>query len=154
MVNPIPDGYPRVIPYLIIDGAAAAIEFYSKVFGATERMRMPGPGPDGSIGHAELEIGGSVIMLADVSDMSGPSPTKLGGSPVSVMVYVPDVDATYERAMAEGAESLSAPENQFYGDRSAGIVDPFGHRWHIASHVEDVSEEEIGRRMQEMFGQG
>lgn len=152
MVNPIPDGYPRVIPYLTVDGASAAIDFYTSVFGATERMRMPAPG--GTIGHAEIEIGDSLVMLADTSDMSGPSPAKLGGSPVTVMLYVPDVDATYERALAEGAESMSAPQDQFYGDRSAGIVDPFGHRWHIASHIEDVSEEEVGRRMKEMFGDG
>jgi PhnB protein len=150
VVDPIPAGYPQVIPYLTVEGAAAAIDFYVAVLGAKERMRMPAPG--GTVGHAEVEIGDSLIMLADSSDMSGPSPAKLGGSPVAVMVYVPDVDATYARALAEGATSVSEPSNQFYGDRSAGFLDPFGHRWHIASHVEDVSEEEMGRRMKEMTG--
>jgi PhnB protein len=141
-----------VIPYLVVDNAAAAIDFYIAVLGAKERMRMPGP--DGRIGHAEIEVGDSVIMLADHSEMSGPTPKELGGSPVTVMVYVPDVDATYERALAEGAESVSKPETQFYGDRSASIVDPFGHRWHLSTHVEDVSEEEMNRRMAELMGQG
>jgi PhnB protein len=149
-VNPIPDGYPRVIPYLSVDGAAGAIAFYVSVLGATERMRMPGP--DDKIGHAELEIGDSVVMLADASPQGGPSPRELGGSPVTVMVYVPDVDATYAAAIDAGAESLMKPENQFYGDRAAAFTDPFGHRWHIASHVEDVSPEEMDKRMREVMG--
>ncbi|MGQ0625255.1 MAG: VOC family protein [Sporichthyaceae bacterium] len=148
-VNPIPDGYPSVSPYLVIDGAAEAIAFYVAVLGATERMRMPGPG--GSIGHAEVEIGSSVVMLADVSDMSGPDPKKLGGSPVTLMVYVPDCDATYQAAVDAGAESISKPEDQFYGDRSAAFTDPFGHKWNLHTHVEDVSEEEMGRRMQALM---
>jgi PhnB protein len=149
-VNPIPEGYPRVIPYLSVDGAADAIAFYVSVLGATERMRMLGR--DDKIGHAELEIGDSVVMLADASPQGGPSPRQIGGSPVTVMVYVPDVDATYAAAIEAGAESFMKPENQFYGDRAAAFTDPFGHRWHIASHVEDVSPEEMGRRMKQMMG--
>lgn len=145
MVNPIPEGYPRVIPYLTVDGAAAAIDFYTSVLGATERMRMPMP--DGTIAHAEIEIGTGMVMLADAGEMSGPGPKQIGGSPVTVMVYVPDIDATFEAAVAAGAEIVSKPENQFYGDRSAAFTDPFGHKWHIASHVEDVPEEEMEKRM-------
>lgn len=149
-VNPIPDGYPRVSPYLVVDGAADAIAFYVSALGATERMRMPGP--DGKIGHAEIGFGESIVMLADVSDQSGPGPKQIGGSPVSVMLYVEDVDAVYQAAIEAGAESVSKPEDAFYGDRGAGIVDPWGHRWHLASHVEDVSEEEMQRRMQALMG--
>ncbi len=149
-VNPIPDGYPRVTPYLVVDGAAAAIAFYTSTLGGTEKMRMPGP--EGKIGHAEVTFGDSVVMLADVQEGSGPGPKTLGGSPVSVMLYVADVDATYQAALDAGAESTQKPEDQFYGDRSAAIVDPWGHRWHLASHVEDVSEAEMARRMQELMG--
>ena len=155
MVKPIPDGYPHVIPYLSIAGAAKAIEFYSEVFGAKERMRMPGPPnqPD-SVGHAELEIGNSMIMLADeYPDMGSRGPKHYGGSPVTISVYVEDVDATFERAIKAGAKEVRPLENQFYGDRTAVIEDPFGHSWHIASHVEDVSEEEMTKRMAAM-GQG
>ena len=149
-VNPIPEGYPRVSPYLVVDGAADAIAFYVSALGATERMRMPGP--DGKVGHAEIGFGDSIVMLADVSDQSGPGPKQIGGSPVSVMLYVEDVDAVYEAAIEAGAESVSKPEDAFYGDRGAGIIDPWGHRWHLASHVEDVSEEEMQRRMQALMG--
>lgn len=152
-VKPVPDGYPRVTPYLSIDGAAEAIDFYCNVLGATERMRMPGP--DGKIGHAELEIGGSVIMLADTfPDMGGQSPKALGGSPVFLMVYVEDVDAVFEKAVAAGAKAVRPVENQFYGDRSGHFEDPWGHQWNVASHVEDVSPEEMDRRMAEMMGGG
>ena len=113
-------------------------------------MRMPGP--DGRIGHAELEIGDSVVMLADASPQGGPSPREIGGSPVTVVVYVPDVDAAYAAAIEAGAQSLIEPKNQFYGDRAAAFTDPFGHRWHIASHVEDVSPEEMDRRMKQVMG--
>jgi len=151
-VKPIPDGYPRVSPYLVVDGAQKAIEFYATVLGATERMRMPGP--DGRLGHAEIEVGDSIIMLADeYPDMGAKAPAAYGGSPVSVMVYVEDVDATVNRATEAGATVVRPLENQFYGDRSATFDDPFGHRWTIATHVEDVSPEEMGRRMAEM-GQG
>lgn len=151
-VKPIPDGYPRVSPYLVVDGAQKAIDFYTSVLGATERMRMPGP--DGRIGHAELQFGDSVVMLADeFPDMGAKAPSAYGGSPVSIMVYVEDVDATFGKATEAGATVVRPPENQFYGDRSATFDDPFGHRWTVNTHVEDVSPEEVGRRAAEM-GQG
>ncbi len=150
-VRPIPEGYPRVMPYLIIDGASAAIDFYTSVLGAKERMRMPGPG--GSIGHAELEIGDSIVMLADESpDMGARGPKSVGGSPVSIMVYVEDVDATFAAALAAGATETQPLEDKFYGDRSGGFEDPWGHSWHIATHIEDVAPEEMDRRMAEMMG--
>lgn len=150
-VNPIPDGYPRVTPYLNIAGAADAIDFYCKILGASERMRMAGP--DGKIGHAELDLGGSIVMLADENpDMGNKSPGTLGGTPVSMMVYVADVDATYAAAIAAGATEIQAVENRFYGDRSGMFKDPWGHEWTVSSHVEDVSEEEMARRMAELPG--
>ena len=152
-VQPIPEGYPRVMPYLNVAGAADAIDFYCKVLGATERMRMGGP--DGATGHAEIEIGGSVIMLADESqEMGNKSPATLGGTPVSIMLYVEDADATYAAAIAAGASEIAPLEDKFYGDRSGMFKDPWGHEWTVASHVEDVSEEEMGRRMAEMMGGG
>ena len=130
-------------------GAAAAIDFYTHVFGATERMRMPGPGD--TIGHCELQLGDSLIMLADESpDIEFRSPTSLGGTPVTISVYVDDVDGVFERAVAAGATVVRPVENQFYGDRSGQFVDPFGHRWSVASHVEDVSPEEMERRAAEL----
>jgi PhnB protein len=151
-VKPIPDSYPRVSPYLVVDGAQKAIEFYTTVLGATERMTMPGP--DGRIGHAELQLGDSLIMLADEFPAMGiKGPSAYGGSPVSISVYVEDVDATLDKATGAGASVVRPLENQFYGDRSATFDDPFGHRWTIATHVEDVSPEEMGRRAAEM-GQG
>ena len=144
-VKPIPDGYPQVIPYLIVDGGEAAIGFYSKVLGATERMHMPSPG--GRIGHAELELGDSVIMLADEHpDMGILGPRSVGGTPVMISVYVEDVDSVFERALAEGAKSVRPVENQFYGDRTGQFEDPFGHRWSVATHVEDVPPEEMEER--------
>lgn len=152
MVNPIPDNYPRVIPYLHVDGASDAIDFYTRVLGATERGRMPGDGP-GKVGHAELEIGGSVIMLADeVPDMDVRGPRNVGGTPVTVCVYVEDVDAVVDRATAAGAKLLRPVEDQFYGDRSGTFEDPFGHQWNIMTHVEDVSPEEMQRRIAAMGG--
>jgi PhnB protein len=148
-VKPIPDGYPRLSPYLIVDGAAKAIAFYRTVFGAKERMRLDGP--EGKIGHAELEIGGSLIMLADeFPQMDAFAPAKFGGSPIGLQTYVEDVDAVVGKAVAAGAKLLRPVQNQFYGDRSATIEDPFGHRWHVATHVEDVSNDEIARRLAEM----
>jgi len=145
MVNPIPDHYPRVMPYLIVDGAADAIDFYKSVFGATERMRMPGP--DGRIGHAELHIGDSVIMLADeYPEMEIRGPRTIGGTPVTLHVYVEDADAAFERALAAGATSSRAMELRFYGDRSGQFEDPFGHKWDVATHVEDVSPDEMEKR--------
>ena len=152
-VQPIPEGYPRLSPYLCVDGAARAIEFYCDVLGATERMRMDGP--DGSIGHAELELGNSVIMLADEHpDIGFLSPTRIGGTAVTLHAYVEDVDAVFERALAAGAKSLRPVENQFYGDRSGQFEDPFGHRWSVASHVEDVDPEEMARRAEQAAAGG
>jgi len=152
-VKAIPDGYPQVTPYLCVDGADAAIDFYRTVLGATERLRMPGP--DGRIGHCELELGDSVIMLSDEHpEMGVAGPRTIGGTPVTISVYVEDVDAVYQRAVEAGATSLRPLENQFYGDRSAQFEDPFGHRWNIASHVEDVSPEEMDRRAAEAAAGG
>ncbi|MPZ87956.1 MAG: VOC family protein [Nitriliruptorales bacterium] len=150
-VKPIPDGYPQVSAYLCIDGASAAIEFYSKVFGTTERTRMPSPG--GKVGHAELQLGDSVIMLADEApEMGMRSPKSVGGSPVTMSVYVDDVDAVFNRAVNAGARALRPVEEQFYGDRSGQFEDPFGHRWSVSTHVEDVSPEEMAKRAAEMAG--
>jgi len=149
MPKAIPDNYPRVTPYLIVDGAGDAIDFYTKVLGASERGRMAGP--DGRVGHAELSLGDSMIMLADENPQMGiVGPKGIGGSPVTLHVYVEDVDAVFEAATAAGASSTRDVEDRFYGDRSGQFEDPFGHRWSIASHVEDVSPEEMGRRMAEM----
>ena len=150
-VQPIPEGYPQVSPYLCVDGAAAAIDFYGAVFGTTERMRMPAP--DGKIGHAELQLGDAVIMLADESPEIGfRSPKAIGGSPVILSLYVDDVDAVVSRAEQAGATVVRPVETQFYGDRSGQFQDPFGHRWSIATHVEDVSPEEMERRAAEAMG--
>ena len=145
MAKAIPDDYPRVTPYLYIDGASAAIDFYRSVLGASERMRMSGP--DGKIGHAELDVGDSVIMLADSNpDMDVRSPKSIGGTPVALHVYVEDADGVFERAMQAGARQLRPVEDQFYGDRSGQFEDPFGHRWNVATHVEDVSPDEMAKR--------
>ena len=144
-VKPIPEGYPQVTPYLHVDGADAAIEFYSKVLGAKERMRMPGP--DGRIGHAELQLGESIIMLADEHpDIGVLGPKTIGGTPVTISVYVEDVDAVFEAAVAEGATVLRQVEDQFYGDRTGQFEDPFGQRWSVATHVEDVPPGEMEKR--------
>ena len=150
-VKPIPDGYPQVTPYLCVDGAKAAIEFYVKVFGARERMHMPGP--DGKIGHAELELGDSVIMLSDEHpDMGALGPKTIGGTPVTISLYVEDVDAVFDAAVAAGATAVRAVEDQFYGDRTGQLEDPFGHRWSVATHVEDVPPEEMEKRMKAFMG--
>jgi PhnB protein len=144
-VKPIPDGYHSVTPYLIIKGAADAIEFYKKAFGATELFRMAQP--NGKIGHAEIKIGDSPIMLADeFPEMKYVGPKALGGSPVSLMIYVEDVDRVFNQAIAAGGEQQRPVEDKFYGDRGGSLVDPFGHVWHIATHKEDVSEEEMQKR--------
>lgn len=151
MVKPIPDDYPQVTPYLCVDGASAAIDFYVKVFGATERMRMGGP--DGRLGHAEVQIGSGLVMLSDEwPEMDIRGPRSIGGSPVTVSVYVEDVDAVFAKAIEAGATSLRDPEDQFYGDRSGQFLDPFGHRWSVATHVEDVDPDELQRRAAEHGG--
>ena len=143
--KPIPEGYHTATPYLIIKDAASAIEFYKKAFGATELMRMADP--SGKIGHAEIRIGNSPIMLADeVPGMGYRSPQSLGGSPVSILLYVEDVDAVFSQAVAAGAKVERPVQDQFYGDRSGGVTDPFGHVWHIATHIEDVAPEELRKR--------
>jgi PhnB protein len=149
MPEPIPAGFPRVTPYLIVDGAAGAIDFYTSVLGASERMRLPMG--DGRLGHAELTLGDGLIMLADENEqMSILGPKRIGGTPVTLHVYVEDCDAVFERARAAGAKPLRAVEDQFYGDRSGQFEDPFGHRWNVATHIEDVPAEEMERRAREM----
>jgi PhnB protein len=143
--KPIPDGYHAITPYLIIDGAARAIDFYKAAFGATELFRIAGP--DGKIGHAELRIGDSVVMLADEHHEQGHhSPRKLGGSPVSLLLYVEGVDKVVDRAVTQGAVLKRPVADQFYGDRTGTVEDPFGHQWHISTHVEDVPPAELERR--------
>jgi len=144
--KPIPDGYHTATPYLIIKNATKAIEFYKQAFGAKETMRFPGP--DGKIGHAEIRVGDSAIMMADEFPEKGVrSPESFGGSPVMILLYVEDVDAVTARAIAAGAKSVRPVQDQFYGDRSGTIADPFGHVWTISTHKEDVSPEEMQRRM-------
>jgi len=142
--EPIPAGYHSVTPYLIINGAADAIEFYKKAFGATELFRMP---HGDKIGHAEIKIGDSPIMLADeYPEMGFKSPKSIGGTPVSLMIYVEDVDTVFPRAIAEGGVEMKPLQDQFYGDRSGTLTDPFGHVWTVATHMEDLTPEEMGQR--------
>ena len=151
-VKPIPDGYHSVTPYLIVKGAADAIAFYEKAFGATELFRMAGP--DGKVGHAEFRIGDSPVMLADeFPEMGAKGPRAFGGSPVHMLIYVEDRDAVFARALALAAgATVSRPlEDQFYGDRSGTLTDPFGHRWTIATHKEDLSPEELQKRSEAAF---
>jgi PhnB protein len=148
-VKPIPDGYHVLTAYLIVNGADKAIEFYKKAFGATELFRLGGP--DGRVGHAELKIGDSRLMLADeFPEMGARGPRTIGGSPVRILIYVENVDVVVERAIAAGAKVVRPVENQFYGDRAGGLEDPFGHYWHVATHVEDVPPEEMAKRGAEM----
>ena len=141
----IPKGYHAVTPYLSVQGAADAIAFYKKAFGAKEVMRMPGPG--GSIGHAEVQVGDSRIMLADESpDMNFRSPRAIGGTPVTIHLYVQDADKVAKKAIASGAKLLRPVADQFYGDRSGSLEDPFGHVWHIATHIADIPIEELKKR--------
>lgn len=152
-VKAIPEGYHSVTPYLIIRGATEAIEFYKKAFGAIELFRFPAP--EGKIGHAEIKIGDSPVMLADeYPDMGYKGPETLGGSPVSIMIYVDDVDTTFNQAVDLGATVKEALSDKFYGDRMGTVVDPFGHVWHVATHKEDVSVEELQRRAQAAHGGG
>ena len=144
-VRPVPEGYHSVTPYLVVDGAAGAIEFYKKAFGATEVLRMAAPG--GRVGHAEIRIGDSLIMLADEHpDMGARGPKAFGGSPVTLHLYVADVDAVARQAVAAGAKERRPVKDQFYGDRSGTFEDPYGHVWHIATRKEDLAPEEIRRR--------
>ena len=144
-VKPIPDGYHSVTPYLCVKGAAQAIEFYKKAFLATERMRIAQP--DGRVGHAELQVGDSVIMLSDeFPEIGARSPQSLGGSPVGIHLYVEDADAIFSQAVAAGAKIKRPIADQFYGDRLGGVEDPFGHTWWISTHKEDLSPQEIERR--------
>ncbi|MFI5104321.1 MAG: VOC family protein [Terriglobales bacterium] len=144
-----PDGYHAITPYLVIKGAAAAIEFYKKAFGATELVRMPQP--DGRVGHAELKIGDSVVMMADeFPEMDTVGPQTLGNSPVGLLLYVDNADAVFAKAVSLGAKVKKPMADQFYGDRNGTLEDPFGHKWTIGMHVEDVSPEEIKRRMAAM----
>ena len=148
-VKAIPEGYYSLTPYLVCKGAAEAIEFYQKAFGAVETVRMPGPG--GRIMHAEVKIGNSMLMLSDENPERGNvSPATLGGTTGSVMIYTDDVDATFKNAIAGGARSTSEPADMFWGDRMGTITDPFGHNWAIATHKEDVSPEEMEKRMAAM----
>jgi PhnB protein len=141
-VKSIPDGYHSVQPYLMINGAAKAIEFYKNAFGATERLCMKQP--DGRVGHAELQIGDSCIMMADENpQIEAFAPAHYGGSPVSLLIYTEDCDRMYRQAIAAGAKSEREPADQFYGDRMAGVKDPFGYKWFIATHIKDVSKEEL-----------
>jgi len=149
-VKPIPEGYHSVTAYLIIDGAAAAIDYYKKAFGAVELFRMEHAG---KIGHAEIKIGDSPIMLADPQpEMGYRDPKSLGGTPVSLMIYLDDVDTIYKQAIANGGVELKALQDQFYGDRSGTLTDPFGHVWTIATHKEDVTPEEMDKRIKAAHG--
>jgi PhnB protein len=147
-VHPIPEGYHSITPYLVVDGAAAAIDWYKRALGATEILRMP---MGDRIGHAEIRIGDSVVMLSDEwPDMNLLGPKKRGGVTSSLMIYLPDVDAAFARAIEAGATEERPVADQFYGDRTGTLVDPFGHRWMISTHVEDVTPEEMDRRMAAM----
>lgn len=144
-VKPIPDGYHTAAPYLIVRGGAKAIDFYKKALGAEERFRMPGPG--GALMHAEIQVGDSVIMLADENPgMGARSPQSFDGTPVSVFLYVADVDAAFKRAVAAGATAIMSPTDMFWGDRFGKVTDPFGHEWAIATHIEDVTPDEMEKR--------
>jgi PhnB protein len=151
-VKKIPDGYAAVTPYLTVKGAAQAIEFYKQAFGAEEVLRLPMP--DGRLAHAEIRMGGSIVMLHDEApDWKAFSPQTVGDTSVSIMLYVNDVDAVFKRAVAAGATSVMEVADQIYGDRAGGLKDPFGHKWHIATHIEDVPLDEIQRRAGRMFEQ-
>lgn len=148
-VKPIPEGYHAVTPYLIVNNAIEAINFYHQAFGAEELFRLPMP--DGKIGHAEIKIGDSQIMLAEeFPEMGVRSPQSIGGTPVSLALYVEDADTVFDRAVFAGATAERPVQDQFYGDRCGTLLDPFGHRWTVATHKEDVTPEEMQRRMAAM----
>lgn len=152
-VSPVPDGFHSVTPYLIVKDAAGAIEFYKQAFDAAEIMKLEGPG--GSIAHAEVRIGDSPIMMAgEHPQMGALSPESIGGSPVSMCVYTEDADKMFQQALDAGGEQIRPVQDQFYGDRSGTLKDPFGHQWTIATHIEDVTDEDMQRRMAEMMQGG
>lgn len=152
MVQPIPDGYHTVTPYLIVKDGMRAIDFYQQAFGAVELFKMPGP--DGGLAHAEIKIGDSPIMLADeVPEMEIRGPQSLGGAGVNILLYVEDVDARFEQAVAAGAKVVRPLADQFYGDRTGTLEDPFGHVWTIATHTEDLTPEELQRRSEQAMQQ-
>jgi PhnB protein len=147
-VKPVPEGYHTVTPYLIVKDAAKAIDFYAKGLGAKLQMKMDGPG--GKVMHAEVQIGDSIVMLADeFPEMGAKSPQTIGGTPVGICLYVPNVDALFKQAITAGAKEERPVTDQFYGDRSGTLIDPFGHKWTIATHKEDLTPEEIGKRAAE-----
>lgn len=151
-IKPIPDGYHSVTPYLIIDGAANALEYYKAAFHAVEEMRIPGP--NGKVMHAEITIGDSKIMLSDeFPELGARGPKTIGGSPVGIALYVPDVDSVFKRAIEAGGTEERPLQDQFYGDRSGTLRDPFGHQWTVATHIEDLTPEEIGKRHEEFVAQ-
>jgi PhnB protein len=151
-VKPIPDGYHSLTPYLTVRGAVKALDFYAAAFGAVEVMRLPMP--DGSVAHAEFKIGDSILMMGEENPAWGnKSPHALGGTPSGFMIYVPDCDAVFAQALAAGATVMKPLENQFYGDRSGTVIDPFGHQWTLATHVEDVEPAEMQKRMDAMMAQ-
>jgi PhnB protein len=150
-VSAIPKGYQSITPYLIVNEGVKAIAFYKKVFGAKERMRMNQPG--GKIGHAELKIGDSIIMLADeCHEVEARSPKTIGGSPITIHVYIKNVDEVVKRAVKAGATLIRPIEDMFFGDRSGGVEDPFGHKWIISTHIEDVTPAQLKKRAAELFG--
>lgn len=151
-VQPIPDGYHTLTPYLTVEDGAAALAFYAEAFGAEELFRMDGP--EGKIGHAEMKIGDSTFMFADeVEAWGNRSPHSLGGTPISLMIYVEDVDAVFQRAIDAGATEVMAVKDHFYGDRSGTVEDPFGHQWSISTHVEDVPPDELERRAKKVMSE-
>jgi PhnB protein len=151
-IEPVPDGYHTATPYLILKDASAGIEFYKRAFGATELMRLTDS--SGKIGHAEIKIGDSVIMLADEApDWGCRGPQSLGGTPVSIMLYVKDADTAFNRAVEAGAKALRPMEDKFYGDRAGTLEDPYGHQWHIATHTEDLSPEALRQRFEAFMKQ-
>jgi PhnB protein len=152
-VKPVPEGFRTLTPHLVVSDAAAAIEFYKRAFGGQERMRMPGPG--GKVMHAELQIGDSIFMLNDeFPEMGARSPISLGGSPVTLMLYVPNVDQTFAQAVSAGATAVMPVSDQFWGDRYGMVKDPFGHQWAIATHMEDLTPAQIGERHAAAFAAG
>jgi PhnB protein len=148
-VKPVPDGFYTVTPYLVVRGAAKALDFYAKAFGAEERLRMPGP--DGAVMHGEFKIGNSIIMIGEENPQMGAlSPQAIGGTAVSLMLYVADVDAVFARATKAGCTAQMPPTDMFWGDRYGKLKDPFGHDWAIATHKEDVAPQEMAKRMAAM----